>query len=65
MSAGYVSGAIALFLESHPYATPDAVSEYLRSSARVAVDPVRTPTAGMLYVGSESSARTLAQLQKR
>ena len=53
MSAGYVSGAVALYLQSHPYATPDAVSEYLRGSARVPVDPSRTPTAGMLYVGLE------------
>lgn len=51
MSAGYVSGAIALYLEAHPYATPDAVSEYLRSSATgVRVDALRTPWAGMLYV---------------
>lgn len=53
MSAGYVSGAIALYLEAHPYATPDAVSEYLRSSAAgVHVDALRTPWAGMLYVGN-------------
>jgi subtilisin family serine protease len=53
MSAGYVSGAIALYLEAHPYATPDAVSDYLRSSAAgVRVDALRTPWAGMLYVGT-------------
>ena len=51
MSAGYVSGAIALYLEAHPYATPEAVREYLRSSAAgVRVDALRTPWAGMLYV---------------
>ena len=51
MSAGYVSGAVALYLEAHPYATPEAVSEYLRSSAAgVRVDALRTPWAGMLYV---------------
>jgi subtilisin family serine protease len=51
MSAGYVSGAVALYLEAHPYATPDAVSEYLHSSAAGAhVDAMRTPWAGMLYV---------------
>lgn len=59
MAAGYVSGAVALYLESHPYATPDAVSEYLRGSARVAVDPRRTPAAGMLYVGLDRP-RTVA-----
>ena len=53
MSAGYVSGAIALYLESHPYATPDIVSAYLRaSSAGTRVDAMRTPLAGMLYVGT-------------
>jgi len=52
MSAGYASGAIALYLEAHPYATPDAVAEYIRSSAGgVRVDALRTPWAGMLYVG--------------
>jgi subtilisin family serine protease len=51
MSAGYVSGAVALYLEAHPYATPEAVAEYLRSSAAgVRVDALRTPWAGMLYV---------------
>lgn len=33
MSAGYVSGAAALFLEAAPKATPDQVAEYLRRSA--------------------------------
>jgi len=52
MSAGYVSGAVALFLENHPYATPEAVSDHLRaSSAGAHVDAMRTPLAGMLYVG--------------
>jgi subtilisin family serine protease len=51
MSAGYVSGAIALYLESHPYATPALVSNYLRaSSAGTRIDASRTPRAGMLYV---------------
>ena len=59
MAAGYVSGAVALYLESHPYATPDAVSAYLRGSARTAVDPSRTPSAGMLYVGLDRP-RTVA-----
>ena len=54
MSAGYVSGAIALYLEAHPYATPGAVSSYLRaSSAGAPVDAMRTPRAGLLYVGLE------------
>jgi subtilisin family serine protease len=54
MSAGYVSGAIALYLEAHPYATTDAVAEYLRQSAtRAMVDGAKTPLAGMLYVGTK------------
>lgn len=63
MSAGYVSGAVALYLESHPYATPDAVAQYLRGAARVTVDPRRTPTAGMLYVGREPT-RTVASREQ-
>ena len=33
MSAGYVSGAAALFLEVAPKATPDEVAEWVRKSA--------------------------------
>lgn len=51
MAAGYVSGAIALFLEAHPRATPADVTEYVRrSSTPLAVDP-RSTMAGLLYVG--------------
>ena len=32
MSAGYVSGAAALYLETHPNATPDQVGEELKRS---------------------------------
>lgn len=63
MSAGYVSGAVALYLESHPYATPDAVAEHLRASARVTVDARHTPGAGMLYVGLDRP-RTVATTGK-
>ncbi len=62
MSAGYVSGAIALYLESHPWATPDDVADYLHSAARVPVDLRDTPTAGMLYVGLDRP-RTVAARQ--
>jgi subtilisin family serine protease len=52
MSAGYVSGAIALYLEAHPFATPEAIADHLRSSAAgVRVDALTSPWAGMLYVG--------------
>jgi subtilisin family serine protease len=52
MSAGYVSGAAALFLESHPAATTSEVARYIRatSSTEVVVDPMSLD-AGLLYVG--------------
>lgn len=54
MSAGYVSGAIALYLEAHPTATPDEVADHIRITARgTVVDPVRSPKAGLLFIGSE------------
>src|SRR4051812_6093738 len=54
MSAGYVSGAIALYLEAHPTATPDAVYEYIRSASRITiVDPTRSPHTGLLYLGTD------------
>jgi subtilisin family serine protease len=59
MAAGYVSGAVALYLEGHPFATPDAVRSYLTSTAGTVVDTVRSPRAGMLYVGTRA-ARTMA-----
>ena len=61
MAAGYVSGAVALFLESHPFATPEAVSTHLQRSASLRVD-VRSIRGGMLYVGAE---RELAQGRAR
>ena len=58
MAAGYVSGAVALYLEGHPYATPDAVSEYIKaSSSGTTVDALRSPDAGMLYVGTGMTPR--------
>ena len=58
MSAGYVSGAIALYLEAHPAATPDQVAEYIRASASgTIVDPERSPKTGLLYLGGERVAR--------
>ena len=52
MSAGFVSGAAALYLEAHPLATASSVTTHITSTAshgRV-VDP-RSPGAGLLYVG--------------
>ena len=52
MSAGYVSGAAALYLEAHPLATTRSVAAHLRATAshEMVVDE-RTPSAGLLYVG--------------
>jgi subtilisin family serine protease len=62
MAAGYVSGAAALYLEGHPFATPDAIGEYVKTSAGpTRVDADKSPRAGMLYVGARSAARTLAR----
>jgi subtilisin family serine protease len=52
MSAGYVSGALALYLEAHPFATPESASAWLMSSAsRTAAIDEKSRRAGMLYVG--------------
>ena len=54
MAAGYVSGAIALFLEARPAATTGAVYEHIMSTAsRVATLDRRSPVGGLLYVGPE------------
>ena len=54
MSAGYVSGAIALYLEAHPEASPDDVAAHIRASSRgTVVDPTRSPNTGLLYIGQE------------
>ena len=55
MSAGYVSGAIALYLQANPTATPSEVAEYIRdSSSATIVDPTRSPRTGLLYLGSDT-----------
>jgi subtilisin family serine protease len=52
MSAGYVSGAAALFLEIAPKATPDQVAGYVRGSATQGVIRNAGAEAGrLLYVG--------------
>ena len=54
MSAGYVSGAIALYLEAHPTATPNEVAEHIRSTSRsTVVDPARSPNTGLLFIGQD------------
>jgi subtilisin family serine protease len=52
MSAGYVSGAAALFLEVAPNAKPDDVADYIRRSATQGVIRNGGAEAGrLLYVG--------------
>jgi len=53
MSAGYVSGAAALFLETHPLATPDQVTDHLERTATMNVlRYTGTTVSRMLYVGT-------------
>ena len=52
MSAGYASGAAALFLEVAPRATPDDVADYLRRSATPgAIRNAGAEAGRLLYVG--------------
>src|SRR5207248_6628364 len=53
MAAGYVSGAAALILETHPEATPDQVAEQLERTATMNVlRDTKTAVSRMLYVGT-------------
>jgi subtilisin family serine protease len=61
MAAGYVSGAVALYLEGHPFATPDAIASYLAATAGATVDTERSPRAGMVYVGTKAARATFAR----
>ena len=64
MSAGYVSGAAALFLETNPNATPDDVAQYLReSSTKNVVRDSRSPFSRMLFVGPRE-VRSLADARR-
>lgn len=55
MSAGYVSGAAALYLESHPTATPDQVAEELKRGATINVlRDTKSTFSRMLYVGARA-----------
>jgi subtilisin family serine protease len=56
MSAGYVSGAIALYLEAHPDARPDEVADELKMNATVNVLlDTRATFSRMLYVGARDA----------
>jgi subtilisin family serine protease len=53
MSAGFVSGAVALFLETHPTATPDEISDQLKRNATPNVlHETKAPYSRLLYVGA-------------
>jgi len=66
MSAGYVSGAAALFLETHPNATPDQVAAELESSATInALHDTRTAVSRMLYVGTRDARLLLRTAARR
>ena len=62
MAAGYVSGAAALFLETHPHATPDQVAEALKRNATAdVVRDTHTPFTRMLYVGPWETIKVAAR----
>jgi hypothetical protein len=71
MSTGYVSGAVALFLEANPKARPDDALRYLRTTATVnVVQQTHAPVSWMLYVGPvreelKSVAEIRAQMAQR
>ena len=53
MSAGYVSGAIALYLEAHPNASPDQVAEELKRNATMnVIRDTKSAVSRLLFVGS-------------
>jgi subtilisin family serine protease len=55
MSAGYVSGAAALYLELHPSAKPDEVTAQLERNATLNVlRDTRSTVSRMLYVGTRN-----------
>jgi subtilisin family serine protease len=67
MSAGYVSGAAALFLETNPSATPDDGAHYLRQTAtKNVVRDARSPFSRMLFVGPrvQEPPKTVAEARR-
>jgi subtilisin family serine protease len=53
MSAGFVSGAAALYLETHPQASPDQVAEDIKRNATMnVVRDARSSVSRMLFVGT-------------
>jgi hypothetical protein len=65
MSAGYVSGAVALFLETHPMATPDEVAEQIKRNATPNVlRDTRSTYSRMLYVGTRDAQEAVGALTR-
>jgi subtilisin family serine protease len=64
MSAGYVSGAIAMYLESNPAARPDDVLRSLRSAGTLnVVENTASPISWLLYVGASREEPTVAEMR--
>jgi subtilisin family serine protease len=62
MAAGFVSGAAALFLETHPKATPDEVTQELERTATTnVVRDTRASFSRMLYVGTAPQVRVASR----
>lgn len=66
MSAGYVSGAAALFLQARPAATPLELANHIRSSAtRNVILDSRSSANFMLYVGAADPLRERMRVSAR
>jgi subtilisin family serine protease len=65
MSAGYVSGALALFLEANPSARPDEAMRFLRKTATMnVVHSTNAPLSWLLYVGPiREELKSVAELR--
>ena len=65
MSAGYVSGAVALYLENNPAATPDDVTRWIRTtSTRDVVENTKSASSYMLYVGPREARPEIRVTQR-
>lgn len=61
MSAGYVSGAAALYLEANPAATPADVAQHLSAAGtRDIVRGSRSPASALLFVGARDDTSPTA-----
>lgn len=66
MSAGYVSGAVALFLEANPNATPAQALEHLKATATPnVVRAARSQVNYMLYVGMTREPEPVTRVSAR